>query len=108
MRDTFGTGRKGDQDTRRDRLQSQGVPVSRTIEATGGKPNPRKVIEDELNQTMPVSIKNAKAKANDLVLAPPRTRDGRSEVPKDRKAFATIDPENSYRQEKPNKIEMIK
>lgn len=42
---------------------------------------------------MPISVKKTsdKAKANDLILAPPKTRDGHSEVPKDKRAFNTID-----------------
>lgn len=58
---------------------------------------------------MPISVKKEKGKANDLMVnMAPKTREGRSENPKERKAYQTIDPETSYRQERNNKIEMIK
>ena len=71
MRDTFGTHRRGDDK----RLHSQGAPVQRTIDT-----KPRKIIEDELNQTMPVSLKTEKGKAADLGPGQPKTRDGHSEI----------------------------
>lgn len=69
--------------------------MARTIDANNVKLPPRKVIDDELNQTMPISVKKDKAKANDIILAPPKTRDGRSELPKERRAFHTIDVDTS-------------
>ncbi len=54
------------------------------------KPNNRKLIEDELNQTMPTSIHTTKAKAADIDVASKKSRGGYSEVPKERRALNTI------------------
>ena len=54
------------------------------------RPNNRKLIEDELNQTMPTSVNTTKAKAVDLDVASKKSRGGYSEVPKERRALNTI------------------
>ena len=54
MRETFST-HKGDDKNKRERLQSQGAPKKQAITLDNVKPPARKVIQDELNQTMQIT-----------------------------------------------------
>ena len=58
MRDTFSTKKTNEE--RRDQLKSQGAPKVTTIDLNAVKPPARRVLEEELNQTMPVVSSNAK------------------------------------------------
>jgi hypothetical protein len=51
MRDTFSTKKNED---KRDQLKSQGAPKAVTIDLNAVRPPARKMIDEELNQTMPV------------------------------------------------------
>ena len=68
MRETFSTHRKNEADSKRDRMQSQGAPKPKgnTIDLNQVKPPARKVLENELIQTKPISIHSTKEKAEGI------------------------------------------
>ena len=55
MRETFSTRTVPDTQSKRERLQSQGASKKPAITLENVKPPARKVIQDELNQTMQVN-----------------------------------------------------
>jgi len=55
MRETFSTRNNDNGQTKRERLQSQGASKKPAITLENVKPPARKVIQDELNQTMQVN-----------------------------------------------------
>jgi len=55
MRETFSTRTQENVATKRDRLQSQGASKKPAITLENVKPPARKVIQDELNQTMQIT-----------------------------------------------------
>ena len=86
MRETFSTHKAEGDKSKRDRLQSQGAPKKASITLDNVKPPARKVIQDELNQTM--QINNQKMQAETIEVgstAGTRKREGGSEVPKHRR-----------------------
>lgn len=94
MRETFST-RTADTQAKRERLQSQGASKKPAITLDNVKPPARKVIQDELNQTMQITNQN-KPKGTetlevDAQAVPGKKREGGSEVPKHRRDANTID-----------------
>lgn len=92
MRDTFSTHKKIEAaDSKRDRMQSQGAPKPKlnTIDLNQVKPPARKIVDNELNQTMPISIHSTKAKAEGIDMTGP-TREVATEEFNGRRA-ATLD-----------------
>ena len=55
MRETFSTRNAENTQNKRERLQSQGAPKKPAITLENVKPPARKVIQDELNQTMQIT-----------------------------------------------------
>ena len=55
MRETFSTHKGEVEKNKRERLQSQGAPKKASITLDNVKPPARKVIQDELNQTMQIN-----------------------------------------------------
>ena len=79
---------------KRERLQSQGASKKPAITLDNVKPPARKVINDELNQTMTVKNQNKQNSIDGLkheTAADTKKRQGGSEVPKHRREAHTID-----------------
>ena len=55
MRETFSTRTTENATSKRERLQSQGAPKKPALTLENVKPPARKVIQDELNQTMQIT-----------------------------------------------------
>ena len=71
MRETFSTHTKSDVDQKRDRMQSQGVPIKTqmgaTIDVNQVKAPSRKFVDEKkLNVTQQFSINSTKIKADDI------------------------------------------
>ena len=90
MRETFSTN---PDKNKRERLQSQGASKKPTLDNV--KPQARKAIQDELNQTMKVTSHTKKAVETlevSSAIGGQRKREGGSEVPKNRReGAATIE-----------------
>ncbi len=90
MRETFSTRTTDNGTSKRDRLQSQGAPKKPALTLENVKPPARKVIQDELNQTMQVNNQKKGGNAETLDHDAPSTiaqkkRESGSEVPKHRR-----------------------
>lgn len=87
MRETFST-RTADT-SKRERLQSQGASKKPAITLDTVKPPARKVIQDELNQTMQITNQNKPKGTETLEVdsqaVPSKKRESGSEVPKHRR-----------------------
>ena len=95
MRETFSTRTQENVTVKRERLQSQGASKKPAITLDSVKPPARKVIQDELNQTMQVTATQNKARGGAETLDHETTstiaskkREGGSEVPKHRRDHA--------------------